>query len=131
MSALIKLLIGLVLVVGSYAAADFVVRKLPDAFAAEVIGFNADLIDEADFKRLEHYLLTYRVLILRNQTYMSVETQRAFTSKFGHLHEHLEHSSHLPGYRDVNVVSNIRNVTGGATGLYGEHVENFHTDLSW
>ncbi len=29
------------------------------------------------------------------------------------------------------MISNIRNSSGGVTGLNGDHVENFHTDLSW
>lgn len=43
----------------------------------------------------------------------------------------MEATSHHPEYADVNVISNIINSTGGTTGLSGDHVENFHTDLSW
>jgi len=31
----------------------------------------------------------------------------------------------------VNVVSNIRNANGEVIGLYGKHVESYHSDLSW
>ena len=34
-------------------------------------------------------------------------------------------------YTDVNVVSNIKNENGSYIGLFGAHVENFHSDLSW
>lgn len=110
----------------------FEVRELssPD-FAAEVIGIQLPAISSEEFDELHQFLLTYKVLIIRNQSSLSVEDQRTFTQKFGPLHAHLESTSHLPGYSDVNVISNIRNISGGATGLYGEHVENFHTDLSW
>lgn len=83
------------------------------------------------FAFIEQALLRYKVLVLRNVS-IDVEEFRTFTRNFGDLHVHLESSSHLPGYTDVNAISNIRNKeTGQINGLYGNHVEVYHSDLSW
>jgi taurine dioxygenase len=101
-------------------------------FGAEILGLDLETIDDKSFDAVHDALLRYKVLVVRNQKDLSVEGQRNFTKRFGHLHVHLESSSHLPGYQDVNVVSNIKNSsTGKYIGLYGAHVENFHSDLSW
>jgi alpha-ketoglutarate-dependent taurine dioxygenase len=101
-------------------------------FGAEILGLDVETIDDKSFDAVHDALLRYKVLVVRNQRDLSVEGQRKFTKRFGHLHVHLESSSHLPGYQDVNVVSNIKNsTTGKYIGLYGAHVENFHSDLSW
>lgn len=101
-------------------------------FAAELIGIQLENIDDATFNIVHDALLRHKVLVVRNQKDFSIEGQRNFTKRLGHLHVHLESSSHLPGYQDVNVVSNIKNATTGKyIGLFGKHVENFHSDLSW
>jgi alpha-ketoglutarate-dependent taurine dioxygenase len=100
-------------------------------FVAEVQDVSLESISDADFDFLHDALLRYKVLIVRNQKTFSVEDQREFTKRLGHLHVHLESASHHPVYKDVNLVSNIKNATGQYIGLYGKHVENFHTDLSW
>lgn len=69
--------------------------------------------------------------MLRNQQNLSLEAFRTFSQKFGTLHVHLESASHYGGFEDVNSVSNIRDENGKYIGLYGKHVENFHSDLSW
>jgi len=106
------------------------VKPLDNNFGAEVYGVDLNNFSEADIEAIDQYLLTYKVLVIKNQESLTVDGQRAFTARFGHLLEHLETTSHLPGYRDVNVVSNIV-VNGAPTGLSGEHVENYHSDLSW
>lgn len=89
------------------------------------------LKSQEGFNFIEQALLRYKVLVLRNVS-IDVEEFRTFSRNFGDLHIHLESSSHLPGYSDVNAVSNIRNnETGQINGLYGNHVEVYHSDLSW
>lgn len=102
-----------------------------EEFAAEVFGVDLESINDEDFNQLHEALLRYKILVVRNQKDFSVEGQRSFTKRLGKLHVHLESSSHYPGFSDVNVVSNIKNGTGHYIGLYGKHVENFHSDLSW
>jgi alpha-ketoglutarate-dependent taurine dioxygenase len=114
----------------SYSIEIRPLRKDRD-FAAEITHVSLEDIDDATFDLLHYALLKYKVVVVRNQPDFSVEGQRRFTKRFGHLHVHLESSSHLPGYQDVNVVSNIKNENGSYIGLFGKHVENFHSDLSW
>jgi hypothetical protein len=101
------------------------------SFGAEILEADISRISDEEFDLVHDALLRHKLLIIRNQSNLTVEGQRAFTAKFGKLHVHLESSSHLPGYTDVNVVSNIRNQNGAYTGLFGAHVENLHSDLSW
>jgi alpha-ketoglutarate-dependent taurine dioxygenase len=101
------------------------------AFGAQITGVNVENLSDSDFDIIHDALLRHKVIVVRNQTELTVEGQRRLTKRFGHLHVHLESSSHLPGYQDVNVVSNIKNSDGAYIGLYGAHVENFHSDLSW
>ena len=109
------------------------VNQLHTSFGAEVSG-GVDIglgLTEDEFAVLSVLLVRHKVLVVRSQRNMSVEDLRSFTLRFGVLHVHLESASHYPGYTDVNVVSNIRNKDGNFIGLYGTHVENFHSDLSW
>lgn len=113
---------------------SFTVRLLQERslFAAEVLNIDLESITKSDFDALHKCLLTHKVLVLRGQSGLTVEAQRSFTRRFGTLDEHVEESSHLPGYRDVNVISNmVNNRNGLSTGLSGKHVEQFHSDLSW
>lgn len=107
------------------------VHPINDSFGAEIIGLSLETLTDAQFDIVHDTLLRYKVVVVRNQQDLSVEGQRLFSKRLGRLHEHLESSSHLPGYRDVNVVSNIKNSNGSYIGLFGKHVENFHSDLSW
>lgn len=100
-------------------------------FAASIAGVDLEMISDDDFDAVHLALLSHKVIVVRNQTNLTVEGQRRFTQRFGNLHVHLESSSHLPGFQDVNVVSNIKNENGNYIGLFGKHVENFHSDLSW
>ena len=100
-------------------------------FGATITGVDVENLSDAEFDIINRTLLEYRVLVIRNQHDLSIDGQRNFTRRFGELQVHLESASHLPGYADVNVVSNIKNEDGAFTGLYGKHVENFHADLSW
>lgn len=102
-----------------------------NGFSSEICGIDVESISDAEFNVVHDALLRHKVVIMRNQSLLSIEGQRQFTKRFGHLHVHLESSSHLPGYKDVNVVSNIKNENGAYIGLFGAHVENFHSDLSW
>jgi hypothetical protein len=102
-----------------------------DDFGGEVIGIDVEHLSDAEFDIIHNALLKYKVLAVRNQSSLSVEGQRRFTQRFGELQVHLESASHHPGYQDVNVVSNIKGDNGVPIGLYGKHVESFHSDLSW
>eukprot|EP01032_Pedospumella_encystans_P030497 gene30497-34424_t len=97
-------------------------------FGAYIHNTDVENISNKDFDILHEALLRHKVIIVRNQAGLTVEGQRRFTKRFGPLHIHLESSSHLPGYTDVNVVSNIKNANGSYIGLFGAHVENFHSD---
>eukprot|EP01032_Pedospumella_encystans_P016871 gene16871-19229_t len=97
-------------------------------FGAYIHNTDVENISNRDFDILHEALLRHKVIIVRNQAGLTVEGQRRFTKRFGPLHVHLESSSHLPGYTDVNVVSNIKNANGSYIGLFGAHVENFHSD---
>ena len=57
--------------------------------------------------------------------------QRSFSRRFGPLQTHVEATSHLAGYDDVNLISNLKRPDGQPTGLYGQHVESYHSDLSY
>ena len=102
-----------------------------ESFGGEILGMDVETIDDALFALVKDALNNFKVVVIRNQSNLTVEGQREFTKKFGPLHVHLESASHLPGYTDVNVVSNIKDAHGSYIGLYGKHVENFHSDLSW
>lgn len=103
------------------------------ALAALSIDINElDLQSLAGLQALEASLLEHHVVVIRGAASVDAEELRRITRFFGELHVHLESSSHFPGYSDVNVVSNIRNnETGQINGLYGVHVESYHSDLSW
>lgn len=99
---------------------------------AEILGIIVDSISSDELEFVHQQLLLHKVLVIRNQSNLSVEGLRTFTRYFGDMYSHLESQSHLNGYTDVNIVSNIRDPTTGLNiGLYGAHVENFHSDLSW
>lgn len=100
-------------------------------FGAHILNVDVENISEDVFDLVHEKLLLHKVIVIRNQQNLTVEGQRRFTQRFGSLHVHLESSSHYPGYSDVNVVSNIKNENGAYIGLFGAHVENFHSDLSW
>lgn len=118
--------------INNYNNNNIKIRRVAESsFASEIIGMNLENISDENFDILHTVLLHSKVLIVRNQSLLSVEGQRSLTMRFGPLHEHLESSSHLPNYKDVNVVSNIVDEKGQHIGLFGKHVENFHTDLSW
>jgi taurine dioxygenase len=101
------------------------------SFGAEIIGLNLATINDYEFESINQALLKHKVVVVRNQSLLTVDDQRLFSQRFGPLHVHLESSSHLPGYTDVNVVSNIKTEAGAYSGLHGAHVETFHSDLSW
>jgi alpha-ketoglutarate-dependent taurine dioxygenase len=114
------------------AANNFVVNQIVnDQFVAEILNMDLENAGDEDFLFVETQLLRYKVVVVRNQPQLTVEGQRRFSQRFGSLHVHLESASHHQGYNDVNLVSNIKNENGAYIGLYGAHVENFHTDLSW
>ena len=130
---------------------SFSVNPLHPLFAAEVVGIDLESINshthshsqsqlttthEVTLDHLHDFLLAtlhkYKIIVLRSQKNVTVETLRRFSQSFGELHVHLESSSHFEGFSDVNLVSNIRNITTGEfIGLYGDHVETFHSDLSY
>jgi taurine dioxygenase len=99
-------------------------------FVAEVAGISLENIDNPTFDLIEKLLISYKILVIRNQTDFTPSGQRSFSRRFGSLHVHLESSSHHAEYEDVNVVSNIV-VNGSHIGLFGKHVESYHSDLSW
>jgi taurine dioxygenase len=99
-------------------------------FVAEVTGISLENIDNTTFDLIEQLLIRYKILVIRNQTDFTPSGQRSFSRRFGSLHVHLESSSHHPEFDDVNVVSNIV-INGSHIGLFGKHVENYHSDLSW
>jgi len=115
----------------STVAQRVTVKSFQAGFGAELSGAALNNVTDTDFDIIHDALLRYKVIVVRNQQDLSVEGQRSLTRRFGHLHVHLESTSHLPGYTDVNVVSNIKNENGSYIGLYGAHVENLHSDLSW
>jgi alpha-ketoglutarate-dependent taurine dioxygenase len=117
---------------GMNAQTRIIVRPVEgESFGGEILGMDVETINHADFNIVKNALNVFKVIAIRNQSALTVEGQRKFTERFGPLHVHLESASHLPGYTDVNVVSNIKDANGSYIGLYGKHVENFHSDLSW
>ncbi len=100
-------------------------------FGCEVTGINISSLSQEEFDSLHRTLLQCRVVVVRDQKDLTVEDQRRFSQRFGTLHVHLESASHHDGYADVNLVSNLRNAQGNYIGLYGKHVESYHSDLSW
>ena len=110
---------------------SFHVKSLLGNFVGEIKGLNLETITDNEFELVEVLLLKHKILIFRNQSQLSTQGQRSFTQRFGELMVHIESTAHYPEYKDVNVISNLKNSSGVPVGLYGEHVENFHTDLSW
>jgi len=103
-----------------------------DAFGAEVINVDLNDVTNDEFLKINEWLLRYKVLVIKDQQDLTVDGQRAFSGMFGKLLEHLETSSHFLHYKDVNLVSNVAHCTiNGTAGLSGQHVENYHSDLSW
>ena len=107
------------------------VQRILPAIACEATGVDLMHLTAEEFDELHRALLNCKVLVVRDQAGLTVEGQRAFSQRFGKLHVHLESASHHQGFPDVNLVSNIRNEQGAYIGLYGKHVESFHSDLSW
>ena len=107
------------------------IHAVGNGYGCEATGVDVMHLSTEDFDTLHHALLSCKVLVIRHQVNLTVEGQRHFSQRFGRLHVHLESASHHEGYADVNLVSNIRNAQGSYIGLYGKHVENFHSDLSW
>jgi taurine dioxygenase len=130
LSVLVLVCIGVVQVFGDIS--KYVVNPIVnDQFVAEILNLDLEHVTDEDFTFIEEQLLRYKVLAIRNQKDLTVEGQRHFSQRFGTLHVHLESASHYEGYPDVNLVSNIKNADGKYIGLYGKHVEEFHSDLSW
>lgn len=100
-------------------------------FGAEVIGANFMNMTTYEFQALKDALYKFKVIVFRKPAGLTVEAQRQFTSQFGPLHVHKAKNTHLDGFTDVNVVSNIRNAANQSIGLQGADVESFHVDLSW
>jgi len=125
------LLVVLTQLLLSCATSQLEVRQLHDTFGGEIVGVDARQLSEVDRKALDDALIEHKVLVVRGQSNWTADDLRVFTRRFGDLHVHLESASHLEGYTDVNVVSNIRNSKGEVIGLYGKHVESYHSDLSW
>jgi len=93
---------------------------------------NIGKLSAAQFDAIHLSLLEYKVVVIREQASANVEDFRSFMRHFGKLFSHVESSSHLPGYTDVNLVSNIANVESGLPiGLNGTHTDTWHSDLSW
>jgi len=102
------------------------------SFACEITGISLEnSLTNEEFDLVHESLLFCKVIVIRDQSNLSTEKQREFSKRFGKLHVHLESSSHYQGFNDVNCVSNIKNADGSYMGLYGRHVEEFHSDLSW
>eukprot|EP01031_Cornospumella_fuschlensis_P040881 gene40881-49866_t len=102
---------------------DFEVHSINGSFAAEVVGLDLEHVTDAQFGLIEHYLSLHPVLVFRNQEKLSIEGEYFVT--------HVEATSHLAGYNDVNLISNLKRPDGQPTGLYGQHVESYHSDLSY
>lgn len=109
----------------------FEVKQIPGSFAGEISGLNIETISDEEWAIVHRLLLKYKVLVFHNQSELTVEGQRAFTSRFGELMVHVTGTAHYPGYADVNIISNMRNASGFPIGLHGRQVEHFHADLSW
>lgn len=130
MSSLFCILLVILLVSACLEAFHVTETLGRNDYVAEISGLDLETITDAEFDEVHQLLVQYKVLVVRNQKNFSVEGQRSFAHRFGKLHVHLESASHLPGYEDVNVVSNMV-VNGSHIGLFGKHVEAFHADLSW
>ena len=105
-------------------------RPVKGSFPGEVVGLNLETITDVEFALVDQLLLKYKVLVFRNQSALTPAGQRKFTQRFGELMVHIE--AHYPGYKDISIVSNMKNSSGVPIGFdYGEHVENYHADLSW
>ena len=84
------------------------------------------------FSKIISLLTKYHLLIIRNQTELSIQGQRKFSMLFGTLQVHIDKNSHDRMFKDVNIISNIINSSvGKPIGLQGKSVENFHSDYSW
>jgi len=130
----IVLLILLAALVGLFApaVAGLEMKQLHATIGAEVLGIDLSAqLSDATHAALDSALVEHKLLVVRRQGNMTADSLRSFTLRWGALHVHLESASHLQGYTDVNVVSNIRNADGAVIGLYGKHVESYHSDLSW
>lgn len=133
----LRLAISCILLIAVKACVNFnlqtfqVNRLSSTDFAAEVVGLLLQDVNMDIFPLIEYYLLKHKVLVFRNQSSLSVTSQREFTQFFGTLQVHIESTAHHPEFPDVNIISNLKSDTGIPIGLYGEHVENYHTDLSW
>ncbi len=117
----------------SSTAAPFAFKTIREGnpFGCEIANISLCDLTNDDFDYLHRIFLQCRVVVVRDQKNLTVEDQRHFSQRFGTLHVHLESASHHDGYADVNFVSNMRNAHGDYIGLYGKHVEMFHSDLSW
>lgn len=124
----VSCLILILLEVNAYPIVNSIIT---DNFVGEIHNISLERIDQDGFNFVNEMLHRYKVLVFRNQSDLTVPGQREFSKYFGTLHVHLESASHYQGYADVNLVSNIKNEEGKYIGLYGKHVELFHSDLSW
>jgi taurine dioxygenase len=123
--------LGCVAAIPEMRSVPYVRLNEDSKFGVHIFNVNIENISNEEFDLVHENLLLHRVVIVRNQGNLTVEGQRKYAQRFGPLHVHLESSSHYPGYTDVNVVSNIKNEKGSYIGLFGMHVETFHSDLSW
>ena len=87
----------------------FEAHPIQGSFAGEITGLNLETITDVEFALVNRLLLKYKVLVFRNQSALSTEGQRKFTQRFGELMVHIEGTAHYHGYKDVNVISNLRN----------------------
>lgn len=110
--------------------AKLVTKKL-SPFGAEVLELTLGKITDNQHDELLDLLIQHKVVVLRNQSHMTIPEMHAFTSKFGPVYVPVETNFLFPGFKDVSAVSNVRNDTGHNVGLHGPHDEIFHADRSW
>ena len=107
----------------------FSVRPFLDkSFGAEIIGANLASLTDEQVVEINQALLTYKVIVFREQDYLTVEDQHSFSLKFGPLFSHVQGNSHHPVYPDVNIVSNMSDtpkLIGPSVGAL------YHSDMAW
>jgi taurine dioxygenase len=104
------------------------VRPLSDILGAEIMGVDVRAMSDDEFRGIHKAHLDHGVIVLRDQ-HLTPEDHIAFSRRFGEVDLQVLDQYHLPGHREVLVLSNkVEN--GKALGL-PDGGRRWHTDMSY
>jgi len=105
-------------------------NRLGKVMGAEIVGLDlARPLDDGEFARIEALFHEHRVLVFRDQK-LTPEQQIAFSNRFGNLHVQVQKTYCLPGYPEIQCISNCVDDNGKPLGV-ADAGRLWHTDFAY